>query len=108
MAICWNDAFPAPFWQIAQQKGRDRRQDMSQTSEAVETTRNENVIGGKPILHMNHVFICFFNDRKGAASLEYGLIAAGIAIAILASVQSLNAELTEIYNTILAGVQALS
>ena len=81
---------------------------MSQTSEAVETMRNENVISGNPTLEVNNVFICFLDDRKGAASLEYGLIAAGIAIAILASVQSLNTELSEIYNTIFTGIQALS
>jgi pilus assembly protein Flp/PilA len=81
---------------------------MWQTSEAVETTRNENVIGGEPLLDMNNVIICFLGDRKGSASLEYGLIAAGIAIALLASVQSLNASLSEIYNTILTGIQALS
>lgn len=81
---------------------------MWQTSEAVEATQNENVIDGVPTLDMNNVLICFIDDRKGTASLEYGLIAAGIAIAILASVQSLNAELSEIYNTILTGIQALS
>lgn len=81
---------------------------MWQKSEAVETTRSENVIGGEPVLDMNNVLICFIDDRKGAASLEYGLIAAGIAIAILASVQSLNSGLSEIYNTILTGIQALS
>jgi pilus assembly protein Flp/PilA len=81
---------------------------MWQTAEAVEATRKETVIGGEPSLDMSNVLICFFNDHKGSASLEYGLIAAGIAIAILASVQSLNASLSEIYNTVLTGIQALS
>jgi pilus assembly protein Flp/PilA len=81
---------------------------MWQKSEAAEATRKETVIDGEPCLDMSSTLICFIDDRKGAASLEYGLIAAGIAIAILASVQSLNASLSEIYNTILTGIQAFS
>jgi pilus assembly protein Flp/PilA len=107
MAICWNKA-PRAVLADRPPKGRCRRQDMSQTLEAIKTTQKENVIGGKATMDMNNVLICFLYDRKGTASLEYGLIAAGIAIAILASVQSLNAELSEIYNTILTGIQALS
>lgn len=81
---------------------------MSQTLGTAQATQNNYVSDEELGLDVNNVLICFLNDRKGTASLEYGLIAAGIAIAILASVQSLNAELSEIYNTILTGIQALS
>jgi pilus assembly protein Flp/PilA len=40
----------------------------------------------------------FLSDESGATAIEYGLIAAGIAVAIIAAVQSvgtaLNADLT--------------
>ena len=81
---------------------------MQHTLTTAQTSHNENIFDDMPEQDMSNVFICFLDDRKGSASLEYGLIAAGIAIAILASVQSLNASLSEIYNTILTGIQALS
>jgi pilus assembly protein Flp/PilA len=49
----------------------------------------------------------FLDDTKGSASIEYGLIAAGIAIAVLAGVQSIGTELTELYQSIVSGIYAL-
>jgi pilus assembly protein Flp/PilA len=46
----------------------------------------------------------FLSDESGATAIEYGLIAAGIAVAIIAAVQSvgtaLNANLTASANAI--------
>jgi pilus assembly protein Flp/PilA len=42
----------------------------------------------------------FARDESGATAIEYGLIAAGIAIAIFAVVHGLGAQLTTTLNTI--------
>jgi pilus assembly protein Flp/PilA len=46
----------------------------------------------------------FMNDESGATAIEYGLIAAGIAVAIIAAMQSvgtaLNANMTASANAI--------
>jgi pilus assembly protein Flp/PilA len=43
----------------------------------------------------------FLNDDSGATAIEYGLIAAGIAVAIIATVQGLGSKL----NTTVTSVQ---
>ena len=45
-------------------------------------------------------FIRFIQDESGATAIEYGLIAAGIAVAIIVAVQSLGSSL----NTTLGSV----
>lgn len=55
----------------------------------------------------NNALTRFLGDAKGTASLEYGLIAAGIAIAVLAGVQSVGSELTELYQSIATGIYTL-
>jgi pilus assembly protein Flp/PilA len=46
----------------------------------------------------------FFNDKSGATAIEYGLIAAGIAVAIIVAVQatgtSLNSTFTSVQNAL--------
>jgi len=42
----------------------------------------------------------FFKDESGATAIEYGLIAAGIAIAIISAVQGVGTQLTTNFNTI--------
>lgn len=42
----------------------------------------------------------FFKDESGATAIEYGLIAAGIAIAIITAVNGLGSKLSENFNTI--------
>lgn len=42
----------------------------------------------------------FVKDEKGATAIEYGLIAAGIAVAIIAVVQSLGSNLNSTFNTV--------
>ena len=42
----------------------------------------------------------FMNDESGATAIEYGLIAAGIAVAILVAVNSVGSSLTTLFNTV--------
>jgi pilus assembly protein Flp/PilA len=49
---------------------------------------------------MTSIIKSFFKDESGATAIEYGLIAAGIAIAIIAAVQGLGTQLSTNFNTI--------
>jgi pilus assembly protein Flp/PilA len=53
---------------------------------------------------MSKLFARFLNDESGATAIEYGLIAAGISIVILAAVNglgtTLNAKFTSINNSL--------
>jgi pilus assembly protein Flp/PilA len=40
----------------------------------------------------------FFKDERGATAIEYGLIAAGISVAIIAVVNGLGVKLTSIFH----------
>lgn len=42
----------------------------------------------------------FFDDESGATAIEYGLIAAGISVAIVAVVQSLGIKLTSTFTSV--------
>jgi len=42
----------------------------------------------------------FINDDSGATAIEYGLIAAGIAVAIIAVVNGLGTQLTSTFSSI--------
>ena len=42
----------------------------------------------------------FVNDESGATAIEYGLIAAGIAIAIITAVQGVGGKLSTNFGTI--------
>lgn len=42
----------------------------------------------------------FFKDERGATAIEYGLIAAGISVAIIAVVNRLGVKLTSIFSSI--------
>ena len=42
----------------------------------------------------------FLRDETGATAIEYGLIAAGISIAILAAVNGLGSNLNTMFNSI--------
>jgi pilus assembly protein Flp/PilA len=43
--------------------------------------------------HMTGLLLKFWNDESGATAIEYGLIAAGISIVILAAVNGLGTTL---------------
>jgi pilus assembly protein Flp/PilA len=42
----------------------------------------------------------FLNDQSGATAIEYGLIAAGISIAIIAAVQATGTALTTTFTSV--------
>ncbi len=46
----------------------------------------------------------FKNDVSGATAIEYGLIAAGIGLVVLAAAQVLGGQLTTLFTTIGAGL----
>jgi pilus assembly protein Flp/PilA len=49
---------------------------------------------------MKSVILKFFNNESGATAIEYGLIAAGIAIAIITAVQGVGTQLSTNFGTI--------
>jgi pilus assembly protein Flp/PilA len=49
---------------------------------------------------MAHAFIVFLQDRKAASSIEYGMLAFGIAVAIVVAVLALGTELTNSYTSV--------
>ena len=49
---------------------------------------------------MKVVFQKFLADESGATAIEYGLIAAGIAIAIITAVQGVGTQMSTNFNTI--------
>ena len=53
---------------------------------------------------MKRIFVKFLADECGATAIEYGLIAAGISLAIIAAVNglgsNLNARFTDINNSL--------
>ena len=42
----------------------------------------------------------FIRDKSGATAIEYGLIAAGIAVAIIATVQALGSNLNSTFTSV--------
>jgi len=46
----------------------------------------------------------FLRDESGATAIEYGLIAAGIAVVIIAAVQTVGSNLQATFNTIAAKI----
>jgi pilus assembly protein Flp/PilA len=44
--------------------------------------------------------IQFFQDTSGATAIEYGLLAAGIAVAIIAVVQGLGSKLSTTFTSV--------
>ena len=49
---------------------------------------------------MKSLMSAFFKDESGATAIEYGLIAAGIAIAIITAVQGVGTKLSANFDTI--------
>jgi pilus assembly protein Flp/PilA len=46
----------------------------------------------------------FLRNESGTTAIEYGLIAAGIALVVIPAVQQLGSQLTVIFSTILTGL----
>ena len=49
---------------------------------------------------MIQMFKRFGKDQSGATAIEYGLIAAGIAVAIIATVQALGTQLNATFTSV--------
>jgi len=49
---------------------------------------------------LRNLFQKFWTDQSGATAIEYGLIAAGIALAIIAAVNGLGSNLNTMFTTI--------
>ncbi len=47
---------------------------------------------------MTSLLVRFMHDDRGATAIEYGLIAAGISVAIIAAVQSIGGSLQNTFN----------
>ena len=51
---------------------------------------------------MKKHIVCWLNNQDGATAIEYGLIAAGISLVIVASVFLLGDELADLFDSLLA------
>jgi pilus assembly protein Flp/PilA len=49
---------------------------------------------------VKRLFLDFLSDQSGATAIEYGLIAAGIALAIIATVNGLGSNLNDKFTSI--------
>jgi pilus assembly protein Flp/PilA len=49
---------------------------------------------------MDALVVRFVNDKSGATAIEYGLIAAGIAVAIIAVVNGLGTNLNSVFGSV--------
>ncbi|WP_372706358.1 Flp family type IVb pilin [Brevundimonas sp.] len=55
---------------------------------------------------MTKFFANFMSDDSGATAIEYGLIAALIAVAIIAAVSTLGGQLQTTFGEVTAGLQS--
>jgi len=53
---------------------------------------------------MKNLIARFAKDESGATAIEYGLIAAGIALAIIAAVQGVGTSLTKTFSAVSGGL----
>ncbi|MGC1779818.1 MAG: Flp family type IVb pilin [Xanthobacteraceae bacterium] len=54
---------------------------------------------------MKTLFARFVKDESGATAIEYGLIAAGISVAIIAVVQGLGSKLNTTFSSVSAALK---
>ncbi len=54
---------------------------------------------------MKRFFLKFLSDQSGATAIEYGLIAAGIALAIITTVNTLGTNLNGQFTSINTGLK---
>jgi pilus assembly protein Flp/PilA len=52
------------------------------------------------------MFVAFLKNESGATAIEYGLIAAGISVAIIAVVNGLGTQLNNVFSTISSDLAA--
>jgi pilus assembly protein Flp/PilA len=53
---------------------------------------------------MRGILARFLNDEAGATAIEYGLIAAGIAVAIIAVVQGVGTNLSSTFGSVQSAI----
>jgi pilus assembly protein Flp/PilA len=53
---------------------------------------------------MKNLLVNFLRNENGATAIEYGLIAAGIAVVIIAAVQLIGVNLTGTFNSVASAV----
>jgi len=53
---------------------------------------------------MKNLFVNFLRNENGATAIEYGLIAAGIAVVIIAAVQLVGTNLAATFTTVAGAV----
>ena len=58
---------------------------------------------GRP--HMKNLLLSFLSDERGATAIEYGLIAAGIAVVIITVVGSIGTDLTAKFTAVDGGLK---
>lgn len=68
-------------------------------SNPVAWTRSDSHVWTKE-LSMKNLFVRFMKDNSGATAIEYGLIAAGISVAIIATVNGLGTKLNTKFDSI--------
>ena len=54
---------------------------------------------------MRRKLIAFLSDESGATAIEYGLIASGIAVAIIAAVKSVGTNLKTTFGSVSSAVK---
>lgn len=57
---------------------------------------------------MTNLFARFAKDESGATAIEYGLIAALVAVAIITAATSLGTEISSIFNRIALKLQGVT
>jgi pilus assembly protein Flp/PilA len=55
---------------------------------------------------MKNLFVRFVKDNSGATAIEYGLIAAGISVAIIAVVNGLGTQLNTTFSKVTSSLSA--
>jgi pilus assembly protein Flp/PilA len=53
---------------------------------------------------MRNLFHCFIADQSGVTAVEYGLIAALIAVVIIASVKTVGTDLSKTFTSVATGL----
>jgi pilus assembly protein Flp/PilA len=54
---------------------------------------------------MKNIIARFVKDESGATAIEYGLIAAGIALAIIAAVQGVGSKMNSVFTAVSTGLK---
>ena len=54
---------------------------------------------------MKTLFARFAKDESGATAIEYGLIAAGIGVAIVTAVETVGTDLNTLFGTVSTGLK---